>query len=180
MGWLLLIVLGVGSLLAGLAALLEPLAAPLGAVAIAGWSLLTLGVLQVGAAWLTAGWGARTWAILAGVAAALLGASQVVPPLAGTAAGLPTAGILFVASGMFKLFASFGVEGNLRLPVLLSAVASLMLGGIVLTELSGPAIATPGALLAVELVADGVALIAMGGFGRGLARGGAADGRMRP
>lgn len=172
MSWLFLIVLGVLSILAGLFAFFNPFAASVAATLIAGWAFLLIGALQIVAAIQAEGWGARLWAVLFGVVALLLGVNLVAQPLEGVLALTLVAGILFVASGVFKLFTAFGLEGNLRWAVLISAVASLILGGIVLLYFPESAFVTLGVLLAMELIANGIALVAMGGYGRSLAKNG--------
>ena len=67
------IILGVISILAGVLALANPMAATLAAEQIAGWGFLIVGVLQIFLAFRAEGWGARIWAILVALAFILLG-----------------------------------------------------------------------------------------------------------
>lgn len=162
MGPILLIILGILSLAAGFLAMLNPFGASVAATVIAGWAFVLLGILEIIAAFQATGRGARIWAIILGVIAVVIGVNVLGEPLKSMVALTLVVGVMFVASGIFKLIVGFGASGNLRWAVLISAVASLVLGGIVLAYFPESAFITLGIMLAVELISNGIVMIAMG------------------
>ena len=132
------IILGVISIIAGVFALANPMAATLAAEQIAGWGFLIVGVLQVYLAFRADGWGARIWAILVALAFILLGIALLGNPLEGIVTLTVLAGIMFMATGIFRVIMSFSLRGT---------------GAFWLVLLSG--------LLAIELISNGVSMIAL-------------------
>jgi uncharacterized membrane protein HdeD (DUF308 family) len=168
MNWLFLVILGILSLVAGTVALFNPFEASIVATSLAGWLFVFMGVLQIVGAVQADGWAGRIFGVLLGVVALFVGLNVIGEPLTAMLTLTLVVGILFVASGIVKLFMGFTVVGNLRWAVLLSAAASLILGAMVLTNFPQSAVVLLGVLLAVELLSNGVALIAIGWFARGL------------
>ncbi|MEQ9694286.1 DUF308 domain-containing protein [Shimia sp. SDUM112013] len=161
MNWIIMLIAGLLSVVAGFVALANPFGASLVATAIAGWSFLILGILQVFAAFGAEGWGGKIWGLLLGIIAVFLGVNILGEPLSSMIALTIVVGIMFVMSGVFKIIFGFGIEGGMKWAVVLSGVISLILGGMVLTNIPGSAVVALGTLLAVELLSNGISMIAM-------------------
>ncbi|WP_204113562.1 HdeD family acid-resistance protein [Shimia biformata] len=159
--WLILLLLGILSIVAGFLALFNPFAASLTANLIAGWSFVVIGILQVWEAFREEGWGGRIWALLLGLITLVLGVSLVAHPLQGIVALTIVAGVMFLASGVAKVILSFQLPSPLKWALLLSGVVSAILGFMVLSNMPSSAVVTLGLLLAVELLSNGAALVAL-------------------
>ena len=71
--------------------------------------------------------------------------------------------ILFLVSGIVKLIAGWQIKNaQYRLAVLVSGIASLVLGFIILSNFPVSAITVLGILLGVELISNGVSAVALG------------------
>jgi uncharacterized membrane protein HdeD (DUF308 family) len=160
--WVLLLIAGLIALVGGIIALLNPLAATITAVMLAGWILVAVGVIEIiGVFWAT-GWGARLLSLILGVLTVILGLYILANPLISTLALTWLAGILFLATGATKIFLSFGLRGTGYLwVVLLSGLVSVLLGVMVLSNFPQSAATILGILLAVELISTGIANIAL-------------------
>ncbi|MBL4558194.1 MAG: DUF308 domain-containing protein [Rhodobacteraceae bacterium] len=66
MSWLFLVILGILSIVAGIYALFNAVAASVVATLIAGWMFVFFGVVQIAAAFQASGWGARILSVLLG------------------------------------------------------------------------------------------------------------------
>lgn len=158
------ILLGGISIIAGGLALANPLAATLTAERLAGWSFLFIGILQIVAVFRQETWRGRTWAMLAGLAFAVLGFMLLTRPLAGVLSLTLVVAVLFLAAGAFKIAMAFAIErGNAFWMVILSGALSVVLGVMILVNFSASAATLLGVLLAVELISNGVSLIALSG-----------------
>ncbi|MFT4150726.1 MAG: DUF308 domain-containing protein [Paracoccaceae bacterium] len=161
--WGILVIVGVLSILAGIVALAFPLPASLTVNAFVGASLAVAGVLgTIGAAREAAGRD-RGWGILLGLATLALGVVLLAWPLQGLTTLTIVAGVIFLASGVFKLVLGW----NLAIPswkwaVVLSGLLSVVLGVMMLTHLPASAMVVPGLLLAVELLSYGWGLVFLG------------------
>lgn len=162
MGRILWIVVGAISILAGIFALANPLAATLAAEQVAGWGFLIVGILQIVAAFRAEGWGGRIWAILIGIAFLLLGISLLKNPLHGIVTLTVAAGILFMATGIFRVVMSFSLRGTPAFwMVLLSGALAIVLALMIFGNFPASAVTLLGVLLAVELISNGVSIIAL-------------------
>lgn len=163
----LFIFLGIVSVLAGFFALLNPLAGSIAAETVAAWAFLIIGVIQIIGAFSETTWGARIWTVLIGIIAVIVGIDLVADPLGGVVSLTFVLAVLFIASGIFKLVAAFGVQiSNLRWLVILSGALSLILGILILSYFPGSAVFTLGVLLGFELISDGAALLGLAWAGR--------------
>lgn len=157
-----MVIIGILAIVAGFFCLMNPLAGSVAAETMAGISFLIIGALQTFAAFREDAWGARLWALILGVVGILAGISLLASPIAGVVALTYILAILFIVSGVFKLFAGFGLpSGNLKWVVLLSGAISLILGIMILSNFPGSAVVTLGILLGVELISDGAWLLAV-------------------
>lgn len=158
------IIVGVLSILAGILALANPLAATLTAELIAGWSFLFIGILEIIAAFQVKGWGGRIWIILLGIACVILGIVMLRNPLAGVVSLTILAASLFLVNGIFKVVASFSLRktGGFWL-LLLSGALSIILSIMIFSNFPASALTILGVMLAVELISNGIALIGLSG-----------------
>lgn len=161
--WLILVLVGAVSLLAGLIALLFPLPASLTLNAFVGTGLLLAGALGAWAA-LRGGRSAdRLWGLALGVAVLALGLILLLSPEAGLKTMTLVLAIGFLVSGILKLLLGW------QLPVpawkwsmLLSGLISVGLALIIFSGFPESAAVVPGLLLAVELLSYGWGLIFLG------------------
>lgn len=160
--WLLWFLVGILSLLGGIFALANPIAATLTATLIAGWTFTLVGALTAVSAFSDQGWGARITAILLGVIFLVLGVSLVGNPLAGTLSLTWIVAVLLLIAGVFRIFLAFGSENiQIRMAMILSGLVSLILGVMIITNWPQSAIVVLGVFLAVELISNGVSLIVL-------------------
>jgi uncharacterized membrane protein HdeD (DUF308 family) len=160
--WVLLLIAGLIALVGGIIALLNPLAATITAVMLTGWVLVAAGVIEIIGVFSANGWGARILALVLGVLTAILGLYILANPVVAGLALTMVAGIFFLATGVTKVFLSFGLRGTGYMwVVLLSGLVSVVLGVMVLSNFPYSAAAILGILLAVELISTGIANIAL-------------------
>ncbi|MFV0408420.1 MAG: HdeD family acid-resistance protein [Paracoccus sp. (in: a-proteobacteria)] len=156
------IVLGIISILAGILALANPMAATLAAEQIAGWGFLIVGVLEIFLAFRAEGWGARIWAILAAIAFVLLGIALLGNPLEGIVTLTVLAGILFMSTGIFRVIMAFQLRGTGAFwLVLLSGLLAIVLAVMIFGHFPASVVTLLGVLLAIELISNGVSVIAL-------------------
>lgn len=162
-GWVLLVVVGILSLVAGVVALAFPLPASLTVNAFVGAALVVAGAAGAWGALTSPAGSDRLWGALLGVATLALGAILLIWPLDGLTTLTVVAGLVFLASGLSKLLIGWRLATpGWRWMVGLAGVLSLVLGILILTGLPGSAAVVPGLLLAVELLAYGWGLIFIG------------------
>lgn len=160
--WVVLLVIGILGVIAGIMALFNPFGASLVATAIAGWSFLILGILQIFEGLRSEGWGGKMWSILMGVIAVFLAVNLLGKPLEGMIALTILVGIMFLASGLFKILIGFRVQNaQFKWAVIFSGIISAFLGFMVLSNIPGSAVITLGVMLGVELLSNGVSAIAL-------------------
>lgn len=108
------------------------------------------------------GWKSRLWHILIGVLYVAVGVLTFVNPLVATASLTLLAGAALVATGVLRLVMAFQ---NRELPywgwVAFSGVLSLLLGGMILAQWPGSSLWVLGTFLAIELIFQGWAAIAL-------------------
>ena len=156
------IILGVISILAGVLALANPLSATLAAEQLAGWGFLIVGVLEIYLAFRAEGWGARIWAILVALAFILLGIALLGNPLEGIVTLTIIAGILFMATGIFRVVMSFSLRGTGAFwLVLVSGLLAIGLAVMIFGNFPASVVTLLGVLLAIELISNGVSMIAL-------------------
>ncbi len=160
--WLLWLIVGIISIIGGFMALANPLAASITAERLAAWTFIIVGCLQVFTAFRTERFGAKLWAALGGAAGLFVGISLFNNPMAGVITLTMIVGLLFFIAGITKILMSFALRGSpFFMPVMVSGALSLLLGFMILSNFPGSAAVSLGLLLAVELISNGVALIAL-------------------
>lgn len=156
-------ILGVMALLAGIFALLNPIAATLAVETIAGASFLAIGLLQAIFAFREDGWKARLWSLIIALAFIALGVMLLSNPIAGAASlTIMVAAMLFIA-GVAKFFMALTFDRNEAYwAVLLSGVLSVILAMMIMFNMPASIAVTLGVIFAVELISNGISMILVG------------------
>ncbi|TDL78076.1 hypothetical protein E2L08_12310 [Palleronia sediminis] len=160
--WVLWLIVGILSLIGGILALLNPFAATLTAEMFTGWLFVLVGILVLVSAFNDQGLGARIVTILLGVVMLLLGISLVTNPLGGMVALTILAGIMLMVAGVIRIV--FGVsarDGGLRVAMIVSGALSILLSVMIFANFPASAAIVLGVYLAIDLIWNGVSLIAL-------------------
>lgn len=163
--WVWMAILAVISLVGGVLALANPLAATLAATVLAGWVFALLGALQVVQSFRVTGWPGFLWGLLFGILTLVVGLSLIFNPLAGMVSLTLLVAVLFLIIGVVKILYSFSLRPISGWGwVLASGIVSLALGVMILSNFPYSAVSVLGILLAVELLSNGVLflLLALG------------------
>lgn len=154
--WLPMMAAGIVALMGGLIALINPTGASATTVTLVGWALIAVTALQGWATYRSKTTGARLRAGGIAAAAGFLGLSMLFGPFGDGTLLRWIVGLLLLASGAAKANAGRGLAGNDTRPLVFGAGAvSALLGTVVLLGLNP----NLGLLLAVELLASGLALV---------------------
>ncbi|MEP2531840.1 DUF308 domain-containing protein [Shimia sp.] len=160
--WVIMLLVGILSLVAGIIALLNPFAASVTATLITGWSFFILGFIQIIAGLRAEGVGHKVLGALLGLVALIIGLNLLAEPLRGLVALTMIAGIMFLVSGIFKAWVGFsGAQGPMRSALMISGLVSIVLGVMVLSNFPQSATVVLGVLLGIELLSNGVSAIAL-------------------
>ena len=158
--WIWLAILGAISLIGGILALINPFAATLAAVFLAGWTFLLFGLIQIIHAFRVRGWPGFLWSLLLGVLTVAVGISLLFNPVSGALSLTLLVAILFLVLGAVKIMYALSLR-----PVsgwgfaALSGVISVLLGVMILADYPWSATAILGILLAIELLSNGIFLL---------------------
>lgn len=166
-GWFL--ALGIGLILAGLAAIAFPLLSSIAAAVFVGWLFLIGGVMMVIHAFQAPGWKGFLWELLIGVLYLIAGAYLAFPivPLGGLVTLTVLLAALFIAEGVFETIMAFRVrphEGWVWL--LLSGIAALAVGVLIALGLPGSATWAIGLLVGINLLFSGWSYVFLALAGR--------------
>jgi len=158
-----LIVLGGVLVLGGILALANPFAASIAITTLVGLVLVFAGVLQSWVAITDSQVPHRVWTGLVGLLALLAGISLIADPLAGVVSLTLLVGIVFLVTGAARLAMAWQLRDTpLYWFLLLSGAASMLVGFLVVTDFGAAATSFLGLLLGIQLLADGIGLIALG------------------
>ncbi|MGE0499849.1 MAG: HdeD family acid-resistance protein [Rhizobiaceae bacterium] len=158
--WVWILILGVICVVGGVLAFANPFAATIAAVALAGWTFLLFGVLQIVQAFRTTGWPGFLWALLLGVLTTAVGLSLLLNPASGALSLTLIVAILFLVMGIVKVMYAVSLRPMSGWGfAALSGVISILLGVLILADYPWSASAILGILLAVELLSNGVMLV---------------------
>lgn len=159
------IVLGAFSILVGILALADPLAATLAAEQMAGWAFLILGILQLKVVVLQdPGRSFWNWEIAMGAVLFLIGMVLVFKPLEGILSLTLAVASLFLVSGIVRVVLAFTLRGSGAFwVVLLGGAVAIALGAMIFANFPASAATVLGVLLGVELISTGVTMIALSG-----------------
>lgn len=157
-----LIIAGILSIIAGIVAFLNPLAATLTVVELTAWLFILVGILQLVAAWRMRGSKQKWWLFISGALVLFIGFSLIKNPFEGAITLTILLGILFLCSGLIRLFFLSALKNTMLFtPMLISALVSLVLAGIIFFNFANATGAFLGIMLAVELIAIGVSLLSL-------------------
>ncbi len=161
--WVWMVLFGVISLVGGVLALANPLAATLAATVLAGWVFTLLGVLQVFQAFRIPGWPGFIWSLLFGILVLAVGLSLIFNPLAGMVSLTLLVAVLFIVTGAVKAMYALSLRPISGWGwVLASGLVSVVLGVMILANFPWSAVAVLGILLAIELISNGVLFLLLG------------------
>lgn len=158
--WLLWLIVGILSIIAGITAFAHPFAATLTAELLAGYMFTAVGVLTLVSAFQDQGWGARIWAIVLGALITIFGFNLITQPLEGVLRLTLIVATLMLIIGVFRIILAFtpmaaGARGVLIIAGLLSVVLSVM----IFSNFPWSSAVVLGVFLAIELISNGVSLI---------------------
>lgn len=157
------------SLVSGALAILNPLVATLAAVTLAALALVLSGSSLLAVAVFEKGWRARVPSVLTAVAVLALGLAILLDPSAGAKVLTIFMGISLLMSGLGKLVWSFSHRGDPSFwPLLISGGMSLLLALLVYRHLQSGRSAILGTFLGIELMLNGLALLALAALGQRL------------
>ncbi|WP_373355752.1 HdeD family acid-resistance protein [Pseudoroseicyclus sp. CXY001] len=161
--WLILILIGVIFGLGGIAALANPFAASIAATTIVGLVFLFGGVLQLWMAWSDREDAHRIWHGVVGLMGLVAGVFLLADPLSGLVSLTLFLGILFLITGIARLAVALRLRGSGPFwPLLLSGLASLVIGVLVFADFGTAAGTLLGILLGVELLVEAAAFLTLG------------------
>ena len=160
--WILWLVAGVVSLLGGIMALSNPLAASLTAELLAGWSFIFVGVIALFSVFGDQGWGSRIFTFLLGLLFLLIGINLVAHPLRGLLSLTYVVAVFMMIAGIVRLVLAFSAELRpFRLIMIISGALSIVLAMMIFSNFPQSAAVVLGIYLAIELISNGVSLIAI-------------------
>ena len=157
------IVIGAVIALFGILALANPFAASLAITSFIGILFLLGGIVQ---AWIVFRGFVAQHRLSHGMIALLdivVGVWLLADPLSGTVSLTLVVGALFLIVGAVRLIVGFKLpHGNMRALLLLTGLASVVIGVLVFSDFQSAATSLLGVLLGVQLLLDGIGLIAIG------------------
>lgn len=159
----LMLAVGALSLLGGITALLNPLAATLTVELLTGYLFITIGVLMLLSIFADDSWGSRLLSLVLGVAILAIGVNLVSNPLQGVLRLTVVVALLMLFIGVLRIVFAFRMPtGGPKIMLILAGGISLALGAMILTSFPFSAAVVLGILLAIELVSNGISLIVLG------------------
>src|SRR6056297_88088 len=160
---ILLLGVGVLSLIGGVVALLNPLAATLTAELLAGYLFIAIGVLMLLSIFADDSWGSRLLSLILGFAILGIGINLVNKPFEGVLQLTVVVALLMIFIGVLRIVFAFRMPtAGLKITLILAGVVSLGLGAMILTSFPFSAVVVLGILLAIELISNGISMIALG------------------
>jgi uncharacterized membrane protein HdeD (DUF308 family) len=160
--WILWLCVGIVSLLGGLLALANPFAASLTVEVLVAWTFLFAGVLTLVSAWRGRGEQFRWGGIALGVILLIIGISLIANPLGGLISLTFLVAVALIVAGAARVVLALSPVGReVRIPLLLSGVLSVVLAAMIFFNFPASSAVALGVFLAVELISNGVALIAL-------------------
>ncbi|HUG60774.1 MAG TPA: DUF308 domain-containing protein [Methylomirabilota bacterium] len=161
--WLWWLVGGAVSVLGGVLALSNPLGATMAAERIAGWFFILAGALQIFSAFREKAVTSTVWAALVGAAVLFVGVALLANPLEGVISLTLLVAILLAVTGVAKILMALRMRGSVHFWVVLgSGLLSIVLAVMIFTNFPQSAAVILGLFLAVELLSNGAAMIALG------------------
>jgi len=167
--WMTWVGLGAASLVFGVLALANAVAASVAVTVVTGVLFLVAGVGQVLAGLAEEGTARRVFTVGLGALMLFLGGSFLVHPMEGTVSLAILVTILIAVSGVIRLALAWNMRATRFFwPMLATGALSVLLAGYILANFAAVSVALLGILLGVELLFNGAGLIALGLFLRAL------------
>ncbi len=160
--WLKWVLVGVLSIIFGVLALNHAVIFSLAVTTVVGALFLISGLIQTVAGFWDEGMSSKAISIILGLLMAFLGFSFLVDPLSGTISLALLVTMFIAAGGVLRLVFAFRMKGS---PVFWAMIVSGVLSiGLAIYILLNPAItvALLGILLGIELLFNGIGLVALG------------------
>lgn len=158
-----ILLVGALSLVGGIIALLNPFAATLTVELLTGYLFIGIGVLMLLSIFADESWGSRALSLVLGLALLAIGINLVSNPLQGIMQLTVAIAVLMLFIGVMRIVIAFRMPGTgAKWLLVISGCVSLALGLMVLTSFPFSAAVVLGILLAIELISNGVSLIAVG------------------
>ncbi|QIE40955.1 HdeD family acid-resistance protein [Meridianimarinicoccus aquatilis] len=162
--WTKWLLLGIASVVFGLLALGNAVAASIAVTLVTGLFLTIAGGVQIFFAVGTQG-GHKIWALVLGIVTLLLGLSFMINPLEGTISLATLVTVLLFAGGLLRLVLAWSMKQTQYFwPMLISGAMSVLLAGYILANFAAASLSLLGILLGVELLFNGSGLIVLALF----------------
>jgi uncharacterized membrane protein HdeD (DUF308 family) len=156
--WYSWLIIGIISILFGLIAILNPFAASIAVEQLISWIFIVVGAIQIYSAWKTQRF---SWVMLSGVIGLLVGLMMLTNPLAALVSLTTMISILLLLIGIAKLLASWKLRATPYFGfVMFSGLLSVLISIVIFANLPGAAATLLGLLLAIELISNGISLLA--------------------
>ncbi|WP_121061232.1 HdeD family acid-resistance protein [Chachezhania antarctica] len=169
--WLKFLLLGIASVVFGIFALGNTVAASMAVVYVTGALFLVAGVIQIWGGVTTEDMGNRVLTILMGVLAVLLGGSFLYNPLEGAVSLSLLILILMGLSGIVRLVLAWSMrQSPFFWAMLISGALSIVLAGYIWANFGAISTSLLGILLGIELIFNGAGFIVMALFIRSVRR----------
>ena len=160
--WFLWLLAGIFSVIGGLLALFNPFVASLTANLLAGCTFMVVGVMMIISAFGDKGWGSRILAILLGLVITWMGYNLVGHPLIGIVSLTIAAAVTLLVIGVMRIIMAMKAEyAQFRWLLILSGAVSILLAFMIFSNFPASATAVLGIYLGIELLFNGVSLIAI-------------------
>lgn len=160
--WIWWLIAGMASLAGGLFALANPLAATLTSVLLTGYLFMAVGLLMLISIFSDTSWSSRLLSLLLGLAVLFVGINIVSNPLRGVLSLTVLVAIMMLVIGVLRIVYAFGLPTPaLKALLILSGVVSVLLGLMIFSNFPYSAAVVLGILLAIELISNGISLIAL-------------------
>ncbi len=155
-----LIVIGLLSIVGGVLAFFNPLAATLTAEQLIAFLFLLVGSLQILSVWQYRKSSIMKWLMIGGLVSLLIGFFLLFKPLQGLLALTAIIAVLLLLGGVSRIsFALFWKGTPAFFPMLVSGILSLLLSGFIFADFPQAAETILGIFLAVDLISNGVAML---------------------
>lgn len=156
--WYSWLIIGIISILFGLIAILNPFAASIAVEQLISWIFIVVGAIQIYSAWKTQRF---SWVMLSGAIGLLVGLMMLTNPLAALVSLTTMISILLLLIGVAKLLASWKLRATPYFGfVMFSGLLSVLISIVIFANLPGAAATLLGLLLAIELISNGISLLA--------------------
>lgn len=156
--WYSWLIIGIISILFGLIVILNPFAASIAVEQLISWIFIVVGAIQIYSAWKTQRF---SWVMLSGVIGLLVGLMMLTNPLAALVSLTTMISILLLLIGIAKLLASWKLRATPYFGfVMFSGLLSVLISIVIFANLPGAAATLLGLLLAIELISNGISLLA--------------------